>query len=145
MSFSGQSRQSALNLVLLTGVFSLVGLFLALGVGADRADRFSKTCSMGMACCVAPGRGNDCTHVHSESGHDVPPGFRRGVRFELEAACGCPASASAFLYRNDSLITPFEFLRTRFGVNRDVFFKGVPGFASLQAFPVSLRAPPSFS
>jgi hypothetical protein len=141
MPFSGQSRQSALNMVLVTGVFSLVGLFLALG--ADRTDRFSKTCSMGMACCVK--RGGACDHPPSEARHDVPPGVRRAIGFEIEAACGCPTPASVFVFRNDGLITSSDFGGTGLLVGEVACFEWVPGYAPNRDLPISPRAPPSIS
>ncbi len=147
MNFPGHkhSHRAAVRLVVLTGIFSLVGLFLALGVGADRADRFSKTCSMGTSCCVNRARGELCDHPPAEARHDVPPGVRRVVGFEIEAACGCPAPASAFVFRNDGLITPSDFTNQGEFTATVGCFRRLP--ASLSLWPTSIcpRAPPSVS
>lgn len=148
MSFPGHSSSSraALRMVVLTGVFSLVGLFLALGVGADRTDRFSKTCSMGMSCCVERARGGDCDHVQSEAGHDVPPEVRRTTGSSgIAAACGCPAPISASFFRNDSLITSSVFGEESLFFVKSGFFRDVLRGNSGRDFSFSSRAPPSFS
>lgn len=147
MTFPGhsQSHRSAVRLVILTGIFSLVGLFLALGAGAERGARFSKTCSMEMSCCVTRAHGDDCGHSQAEVRHDVPPGFRQALEVELEAACGCPAPASTLFSGNDGLITLLgDGIDRAFG-EKIGFARDISRRITGSDLPFSSRGPPSNS